>query len=160
MPLFLKILQVVLLSTVKFFFAPPLAIGLGFNYWQTIVLTTSGGLLGMFVFYYLSTAILRLYRYILRKIRKGLNIKEPAHNSTIGKRKKQFTRRNKFLVRLRGKYGMIGIIILTPCLISIPIGCFLLNKYYSANRLVLLYMALSIMAWSSILSSLFFFSLI
>ncbi len=39
------------------------------------------------------------------------------------------------MVKLRRGYGMWGIILLTPVLLSLPIGAFLLRKYYRGNKL-------------------------
>ena len=42
-----KLIQVVVISGVKFLFAPFISIGYGFNYFQTVLFTTVGGILGM-----------------------------------------------------------------------------------------------------------------
>jgi hypothetical protein len=44
-----------------------------------------------------------------------------------------FTRRNRLMVRIR-KYGIWAIIITMPILISIPVGAFLLRRYYERRR--------------------------
>ena len=152
MPLSLKIIQVILISSVKFLFAPPVALSLGFNFWQTILLTSTGGILGIILFYFLSTGILKLYRYILKRLRTAF-----SKDKSSAKKKKHFPRRNKLIIRLRGKIGMYGLIVLTPCILSIPLGCFLVNKYYSRNKYVVLYLCIAIILWSVVLSSAYFF---
>jgi hypothetical protein len=157
----IEMLQVILLSSVKFIFAFPLSFGYGFNYPQTIGLTTTGGILGLLVFYYLSSGIIKLYEYIKHHTKKTF-LGKKKHQKLIAEKKKKsaFTRRNKFIVRLRGKFGMFGIVALTPTIISIPIGSFIIKKYYSSNRLILLYVSISVFVWSVLVSSLYFFKFV
>jgi hypothetical protein len=63
------------------------------------------------------------------------------------------TKRKRLLVKLRNRYGFVGIIIATPVLLSIPLGAFLLNRYYSRKKHVFAYMVLSILSWSIVLSA-------
>jgi hypothetical protein len=157
----IEMIQVILLSSVKFIFAFPLSFSYGFNYPQTIGLTTTGGILGVFVFYYLSSGIIKLYDYIKHHTKRTFLGKE-RHQKILAEKKKKspFTRRNKFIVRIRGKFGMFGIVALTPTIISIPIGSFIIKKYYSSNRLILLYVCISVFIWSMIVSSFYFFKFV
>ncbi len=155
----LKIIQVVLLSTVKFLFAPPLSIAYGFNYWQTLLMTSTGGIAGVFLFFYLSKGIQKIFSLGVQRTRMAFGM-SPSAKDTGESQKKSFTKRNKFLVRLRGRFGMIGIIVLTPTVISIPIGSFLASKYYGDKRLILVYLSVSVVAWSLLVSSLYFFHLV
>jgi hypothetical protein len=61
-----------------------------------------------------------------------------------------FSRRNRMIVGLRSKFGLAGMIILSPVILSIPIGAFLLNKYYSKHRLAKPYMVLSIISCTAV----------
>ena len=110
----------------------------------------------MIFFYYLSTAVLQIYRYLLGKIRNAFRLRHPITVQKVKKKKKVFTWRNRFIVRLRGKYGMLGIVALTPPLFSIPLGSFLANKYYSKDKNILLYLSISIAIWSGIFTSVYY----
>jgi hypothetical protein len=155
-----KLLQVLLISGIKFFFAPLISIGYGFNYFQTVLITTVGGILGIIFFYFLSKWIIRQY-YIFspyvhsyftgEKIEKSRRILK--NNS---ERKKKFTRKNRLIINIRNQYGYLGIILLTPVLLSIPIGAFLAQKYYSKKNNTLIYLSISIVLWSFFISSVFF----
>jgi hypothetical protein len=155
MSLVLKILPVLVVSSIKFAFAPPYAIQQGFNYYESIILTTAGGIGGVLFFFYLSTAVLKAYDWLLHKIKhttsKSYRRRARSHN----KPRKVFSRKTRFLIKLRGKYGMIGIAFLTPILLSIPIGSFIANKYYK-NKGVLWYLFLSVAFWSGLLSAIYF----
>jgi hypothetical protein len=149
------------MSGIKFIFAPPLSIESGLNYFQTICATTAGGIAGILFFYHLSGGIIRLYRIVHPKV-KALFIMPDAIPDNQGqlnqKRKKNFTWKNKLIVKIRSKYGMAGIVVLTPVLLSIPIGAFLANKYYSGNKNILLYLSASIVFWSFSISTIYFFT--
>lgn len=157
-----KLLQVLLVSGIKFIFAPLLGIGYGFNFIQTSIITAIGGFLGFLFFYYLSRWLLLQYtKYCpivfsyftgdkVEKAKKILSCSEIP--------KKKFTRKNKMIINLRYRYGLIGIVLLTPVLLSIPIGAFLVQKYFSKKRNILVYMSLSVVFWSFFISSVFFLS--
>jgi hypothetical protein len=154
MSLALKIIQVLIASTLKFVVAPMLAKQLGFFFVETFLLTTAGGIAGVVFFFYLSAALFRFFGFIGRKLR----IRKKAAHAKPARRKKKFTRKNKFIVKLRGKYGMFGIIALTPPLLSIPLGSVLANKYFAGNKRVLLYLFLSVAFWSGVFTSLYYFA--
>jgi hypothetical protein len=56
-----KLLQVLIVSGIKFLFAPLVSIGYGFNYIQTALITALGGILGILFFYFLSKWIIAQY---------------------------------------------------------------------------------------------------
>jgi hypothetical protein len=159
----LKLLIVFALSSVKFLLAPALSFGLGFNFLQTLASTSAGGIMGVFVFFYLSRWLISLYDSYVRKavhnaihrLAVRLNVSHLAERyfpHTIAK-KKIFTFSNKLYVRIRRKYGLLGIIILTPVLLSIPVGSFLLARFYPKRNYIALYLSGSVVMWSLIMSS-------
>lgn len=155
-----KLLQVIIVSGVKFLFAPLISIGYGFDYFQTIIFTTIGGILGYIFFYYFSKWIIRQYKKfcpIVYSYFTGVNITQSDKVINCRRKpKKVFTKKNKMILNLRKKYGFFGLIILTPVLLSIPIGAFLAQKYYSKKNNVLVYMTISLVFWSFFISSVFF----
>jgi hypothetical protein len=156
----LELLSVVVLSGIKFLFAPIISIGYGYNFSQTILMTSIGGILGIFFFYFLSKWIIKKYYLYCPDIVSyfaGEEAKQRLIQSQCGrKKKKTFTKRNKFIIKMRKNYGFLGIILLTPVLLSIPIGAFLAQKYYSKNKNILVYLSLSVTIWSACLSSMYF----
>jgi hypothetical protein len=153
---FLKILIVFLVSSIKFLIAPALSFGMGLNFIQTWLSTTAGGIVGVVVFFFLSKWILQLYsRYFFYyfhlariKIYGFLNIKVPKFIPA-----RRFTKRNRLIITIVKKFGMAGIVILTPVLLSIPVGTFIATRYYSANRFLLVYLSASVLFWSLFMSS-------
>jgi len=129
---------------------------MGLNFIQTFLSTTSGGIVGVITFFFLSRWIIDLYsRYfsfyshllktkIYSLLNKGLPIIVPA---------RKFTKRNRLIIKIVRKYGLAGIVILTPVLLSIPVGTFLATRYYSSNRYLLFYLSGSVLFWSLFMSS-------
>ena len=60
---------------------------------------------------------------------------------------RKFTTRNKIIVKMRKRYGMWGLVILSPIILSIPVGALLGNKYFRHNHHFIPYMILSIVVW-------------
>lgn len=159
---FYKLIEIGVLSGIKFLFAPFLSFQLGYNFLQTIIVTTIGGLAGVLFFYYISEILIAFFKKIWPGI-KGFLVKQkiqPAHlvpeKNNIKKSKKSFSKKNKFIVMTRRKYGLWGIAVLTPILLSIPLGTFLANKYYRNKKNVLFSLCISVVCWSIVMSSFYF----
>jgi len=156
-----KLVQILLISGIKFFFAPLISVGYGYNYFQTILITSVGGILGILFFFFFSRWLIIQYNKFCPVIFAGFTGKSVDQAKRIlncepTESKKIFTTKSRNLIKLRRKYGYLGIIILTPILLSIPIGAFLAQKYYSKRKSTLLYMSLSIALWSFFISSVYF----
>lgn len=112
--------------------------------------------MGVIVFFFLSRWFLHLYlRYfsyythLLKvKIYSFLNMSIPKFIPA-----RRFTRRNRFIIKLVRKYGLLGIVALTPVLLSIPVGTFIATRYYSSSRYLLVYLSGSVLFWSLFMSS-------
>ncbi|MBW8334391.1 MAG: hypothetical protein K0M40_20410 [Prolixibacteraceae bacterium] len=152
----LKIIEVFLLASVKYAFTFPFALLIGLNLGQTLIAVTLGGIAGFYFFYRFSGfAINRLHHL------KTFFRKHTPHSVRIKYRQlllwrmkitgeRVFTKRNRFIVRFRTKYGLPGIIILSPVILTLPVGAFLLNKYYPKHKFALSYMVLSILSWTAV----------
>ena len=156
----MKILHVVLLASVKYILTLPYAMIIGLEYEQALIAVLIGGIGGFLFFYYLSKHIIRLYRrmhpYIYTLVPARLKFRKNEFaggiNNQPNKRRKIFSKKNRFIARFRKTYGFWGIIVTTPLFLTIPLGAFLANKYYSGRRFIVLYMILSIIGWAGILS--------
>ncbi len=153
-----KVVHVALLASVKYFFTLPYAMLIGLDYKQAIITVLVGGIGGFLFFYYLSKPFLsrlgRLQPLICQYIPRFIKTK---YKTICQKRLtknpvKAFTKRRRFLVKLRNTYGFWGIIIATPFILTIPLGAFLANKYYSKRKQTVPYMIMSIVGWAAVLS--------
>ena len=134
-----------MLSSFKFVFGGvPLALAYGFSIFEAIVVTSLGGFSGVLLFVTISDIILKKY-----KERKH----EKQHFKQEEKKKKIFSKKNRLIIHVKQRFGLIGIATLTPLLFSIPIGCFLAVRYFKNKQKVIIYMFASILFWSVSISS-------
>lgn len=137
-----KILSIFFLSATKFLWAPGTAIVSGFSVFHTIIITSLGGMVGISFFYFFGTiAIQRIEKWRLRKSLKKTGMKPRV-----------FTRRNRRIIRMKLSFGLIGLVIITPCILSIPIGCAVAAKFYRHNRYTYPLLLVSTILWSILLT--------
>jgi len=152
----LKIIQVFLLASVKYVITFPFALLIGLNFLQTLIAVTLGGIAGFFFFYYVSGHAIKRLHHIRIFLRKHLPLSvRLKFRQLMTWRKKMtgervFSKRNRFIAWFRAKFGLLGIVVLSPVILSIPIGAFLLNKYYSKHKMAKPYMVLSIVSWTAV----------
>ncbi|MEE2700143.1 MAG: hypothetical protein VYD71_02120 [Bacteroidota bacterium] len=133
MSIFLKILVVVSLSSVKFLFAIPLSIiRYDFNFLQTFLYSVIGGVIGVFIASYVSEKISKFF-------------------TSKSKRKKRGVRK-KIAIKTARKYGLFGITFLTPIFLSIPIGTYLALHFFPNKKKTIPILITSVVGWSFVLS--------
>jgi len=114
-----------------------------FNFLETMLWTNVGGILGIYFFAFLSEKVIAWWNSMFRK-------KRLAAATNQGREKKIFTRKNRRIIRIKQRYGLIGIAISTPFLLSIPVGTFLVVRYYRARKIKFTYLIVSNVVWSAI----------
>ena len=146
-----QILLTILFSSFKFAATFPLVIiQFEFSFVETILWTNVGGIAGIYFFAFLSEKLLAWWkRKFRRSNRKILNDEQQV--------KKIFTRRNRRIVRIKQKYGLIGIALITPFLLSIPVGVFLVVRYYHSTKTKFLYLIAANLIWSVIYTGFYMF---
>ncbi|MFM7016648.1 MAG: hypothetical protein ACKOX3_10005 [Bacteroidota bacterium] len=164
----------ILLSSVKFVTGPTFAYynqSYEFTFFEVILYSVTGGMLGVIVFTFFSDKIHQLWIHFKNKLKKTFtndqNYSEPKADVDTPikikyeyvnhhqESKKVFTKRNRRLVTIFKKYGLFGIAFLTPVLLSIPIGTIVANSFENKKRKIFLYMFISILFWSTLMVSLF-----
>ncbi len=169
-----KIIQVILLSSVKFVAGPPFAYydnRYNFSLFETILYCVIGGMLGVVIFTYLSKPFFNLEHWVIRKFKKATSRPALFDLPTVDVegdievnyeyieqhpvKKRIFTKRNRRIVRIWKKYGLTGIAIITPVILSIPIGTIIANSLESNRKKIILYMLLSILFWSITMTGIF-----
>lgn len=165
---------IILVSSVKFIAGPAFASfdqKYEFTFYETVLYSVTGGMLGVFVFTFFTRQITRLWHWLKTIIRKvfykdpvfseptvDVDGKVEVHYSYVRKNEKQrkvFTKRNRRLVKIWKKYGLIGIAFLTPVIISIPLGTIVANNMVENKKKIFLYMFISIVFWSLLLTFLY-----
>jgi len=156
----LKIIHIVLLASVKYIVTLPYAMLIGLDYKYAVLAVLTGGIGGFLFFYYISKPLNRGLVILWSRFCGAIpySLRGRYRNWCIRKsrtrKKRTFTRRNRFIARMKSDYGLWGIIITTPVILTIPLGAFLANKYYAHKRHIVLYMILSIIGWAGVLSGL------
>ena len=138
-----QIILTILSSSVKFAMTFPLVIlQFKFSFVETILWTNIGGIIGIYFFAFLSEKIIAWWNRTFRKKRKALKSRR--------KEKKIFTRKNRRIVMIKQRYGLFGIALSTPFLLSIPVGTFLVIRYYRSSRAKFAYLIGANLFWSVI----------
>lgn len=139
-----------MVAMVKYFYTPLYAYVTGLGFWNSVIAMIAGGITSFSFFYYISRFIIISSRYIkpaLHKITPNPWLQRYDHRqeqkALKRKNTKKFTRKNKMIIRMK-KLGMWAIILTTPILLSLPIGAFLLKKYYHSRKGVVFFALLAI----------------
>lgn len=93
-----------------------------------------GGIIGIVIFTYLGSFI---QEFFIRK-----------YPNQFGKK---FTRSNRFLVRIKQRFGLGGIAVLTPIVLSIPVGVLFALTLTHDKRKIMISMLVSMFFWATLL---------
>ncbi|MCB0792112.1 MAG: hypothetical protein H6595_01130 [Flavobacteriales bacterium] len=143
----LEILSILATSMVKFAMSPFLSYKMGYSFGETLLFTSIGGTVGVLFFY-------RISGWLMRRARVARLHRTIAESHGVRKRRKAFTRTNRFIVRVKRGHGLEGLAAITPILISIPLGAVLAAKYFDHDRRTIPTMISAVLIWSVVLSSL------
>jgi hypothetical protein len=105
---------------------------------ETLMYTNIGGIIGAIFSFYFSGFLIKMWN------RHWPDLK------FLRKRNKVFTKRNRRFVKIKMSYGLFGIVILSPVLLSIPLGAFLTAKYYGNGVKNILWLITGQITWSVI----------
>jgi len=143
--------SVMLAGMLKFMFSALLSYRLGHTYGETVLLTATGGCIGMIVFYTAGTRVLEWFRRRhLRRIARAVREGRAPH--------RVFTRTNRMIVRVKHLYGIKGLAALAPPILSVPVTALLAAKYFRHERRTLPLLLSSVVIWSFVLSAAWLFS--
>jgi hypothetical protein len=146
-----QIILTILFSSFKFAATFPLVVArFDFSFAETILWTNVGGVAGVYFFAYLSEKLIAWWRRVFSTSRRKKRVEE-------GQKKRIFTKRNRRIVRIKQRYGLFGIALSTPFLLSIPVGVFLVVRYYRSSRTKFLYLIGSNVFWSFIYTGFYLF---
>jgi len=134
MEIILKYLTVYLLSGLKFIFGPTLGVAYDLPLSVIILLTAFGMMTTVYLLTYFGDPI--------RGALKGLR-----------KNPKKFTKRNRQFVKIWRKYGLEGVCLLTPIVLTPPGGGLLANLLGTNKKKIIKWMWISALGWSTIISS-------
>src|SRR5687767_12183198 len=111
---------------------PLLAFAYEYNYFETVGYTVAGGMAGVIMISFFSQWLLAGWSWFKENKHRLFNLSStqliPLTRSKKAK-KMVFSRRNRKIVKYWNKFGLMGIALVTPVFISIPIGTFIATKY-------------------------------
>ncbi|HMQ75342.1 MAG TPA: hypothetical protein PKE21_08520 [Flavobacteriales bacterium] len=111
----------------KMLVAAGFGVGFGFTFLETFLWTAVGGCLGVLVFYRLSERLTEWSR------ERWLQGRARAHARGVALRR-IFTRRNRWIIRLKHVSGYLGVAALTPLVLTIPLGSILAARFFHHDR--------------------------
>ena len=133
-------ISIIFLSSWKFAATFPVAVYLmKMSFAETLIYTNTGGIIGAIVFFYFSAFLIRLWNRIW-----------PESLRFHRKKRRIFTKSNRQFVSVKMKYGLFGIVLLSPVILSIPLGSFLTVKYYGIKTRNILWLIAGQIFWSLI----------
>lgn len=93
-----------------------------------------GGILGIVIFTYLGSFI---QEYMVK-----------TYPNKFGRK---FTRSNRFLIKVKQRFGLGGVAALTPILLSIPVGVFFALALTHDKKKILISMTMSMLFWATVI---------
>lgn len=130
----IKYFTVYFLSGLKFIFGPTFGVAYELPLSAIILLTAGGMMTTVYLFTYFGNTL----RGVFGKMRKN---------------PKKFTKRNRQFVRIWRKYGIEGVCILTPLVLTPPGGALLVNLLGTNKKKIIKWMWISALGWSTIIST-------
>jgi len=135
MELIFKVLGTVGLSIIKYLIGVTFALK-WLNPVEGFLSTTIGSSIAVLIYVYGGTELTRFFRE--RKIRRqGDKYKKPL----------VFTKKNRFLVKIRKNGGLPLVAFLSPVVISLTVGCLLAITFIHNRPKIVTYMIVSIFIW-------------
>jgi hypothetical protein len=138
---FSELFAIFILSIFKFGFGLFAAVILDANIEHRIFVNLLGGLIGILTYTFFSAIIKHFYLKIRYRYSKPI----------------KFTKWNRGIIRFKKRFGIIGIAIISPIIITIPIGIVLMLQLTNKKWKIILFMYLSCIMWALIFFSLFHF---
>jgi membrane protein YqaA with SNARE-associated domain len=129
-----EITIVFLLSAVKLMLGIISALARKFSYWEILLVCSSGGIAGTFFFFYLGREFFALWDKWF-----------PRKNIII--------KRARRIINIMQKYGKAGIILLTPVVLSIPLGNFIAARFYKGDKSFITGMIASVVGWTALIAA-------
>lgn len=100
-----------------------------------MAITCSGGVTGAIVFTNVSAALMKWWTHA--KIKYFRSHRHP----------KVFTKGNRRIIRIKKRFGIWGIALVTPLGLSMPVGTFVAERFYKDKKKVILVFSAAVIFW-------------
>ena len=108
-----------------------------FNFWKVISVTCAGAVAGVLVFTNLSAVLMKWWHNA--KMRYFRNHRHP----------KVFTKANRRIIKIKKRFGIWGIALVSPIGLSIPVGTFIAERFYKDKKKVILVFSAAVIFWNT-----------
>ncbi|MBC7865670.1 MAG: hypothetical protein IAF38_22030 [Bacteroidia bacterium] len=115
----------------------PIALGCKFNLLQTLASVAGGGVFSSFIFSFLFDGVIHWVSKILDK-------KFPNRKLN----KKKFTRWNRFIIKVKKNFGVVGVACVSTLILSIPLGTFLALRFFGGRKTVFMWFSIFTVFWT------------
>jgi hypothetical protein len=134
LPGILELAGIFLLAASKFAVAVGILVSpvTNYSYFESVIMLILGGFTGILFFYFFSNWVNKVLNKLFKK----------------KKEKKVFSKKVRRFINIKNKYGLIGIALITPLVISIPVGSFIASRFFSKNKYTLLFMLGGVLFWA------------
>ncbi len=133
-----KTLAFFFLSTFKYAMTIPPIVAL-YDYKETLLISIGGGLFGILFFRFVWAFLIRLWNSYIRR-------KYPDSGDRI-----KINKRRRYIVKVKNKYGFWGTIVLTPVFLSIPLGVFILQRYFKTQKNKYSILSAMLIIWGTVI---------
>ena len=127
------ILLIMVWGSTKYLVALGLIFYYDYNFGESLILAITSSMMGVVFFSYTRDALKMLWYRLF----------QPPQTVKV-----HFNWRTRFIVKVRRRFGLAGIALITPILLSIPVGSMMAMGLYNNKRKVFSYMFVSITFWS------------
>lgn len=131
-------------GTFKFLFAPFVGVAMKLKFLETYIPVVLGAIVASAISYYISKSVFVKLR--------NLKIKK-QQKSPDKPMKKKFTWVNRMIIKIKWRFGILGICLLAPLFLSIPIGTVIATKFYHKDNRTLILILLGIVFNGFLLTS-------
>lgn len=126
-------------ATVKFALVyPTTVLAFHFTFFEALLFGLTSGMAGVYFFVYAGDFFMKQAAKLFPKREKKT-------------KRKVFTKRNRQIIYVKNRYGLIGISLISPVLISIPIGCLIAVRFFHNKKQILWHMAAAVLFWTIVM---------
>lgn len=126
----------ILVASTKFALTPLVSLPMQISRTELFITMLLGGLMGYFVFFYFS-------EYLINRFA-AFRLKRKSRERRV------FSKKNRMIIGVVRKRGLVLLALITPILLSIPVGAFLAARYFTNKTKINIVMISSILMWSVI----------
>lgn len=101
---------------------------------EVLLCCSFAGFFGSVVFTLMSSGIVKYFNALRARKNKGIYLRNYL----------------RWMIKIKIRFGLVGLSLVSPLILSIPLGTFIAKKFYKNNLKIILYMSLSVLLWTCV----------